>query len=168
LLTAARAKLAGKPDYAHALAEYIEEETGHENWILSDIAAAGGDALLAANSAPAVATAAMVNHAYDIIENGNPAGFFGMVYVLEGTSIAMATSGAAAVQTALGLPDAAFSYLTSHGALDQEHMRFFAGLMNSIENEDDQQAIISMARDMFRLFADMFAAIPMEHLDEAA
>lgn len=168
LLTAARAKLLDKPDYATALAEYIEEETGHENWILSDIAAAGGDAFKAANSAPAAATAAMVNHAYGVIENGNPAGFFGMVYVLEGTSIAMATNGAAAVQKALGLPDAAFSYLTSHGALDQEHMKFFAGLMNSIDNEDDQQAIISMARDMFRLFADMFAAIPMEHLDEAA
>jgi pyrroloquinoline quinone (PQQ) biosynthesis protein C len=168
LLSAARAKLADKPAYAGALAEYIEEETGHEKWILSDIAAAGGDAAKAEASEPATATAAMVNHAYDVIENGNAVGFFGMVYVLEGTSIAMATNGAAAVQKALGLPKNAFSYLTSHGALDQEHMKFFAGLMNSIGDEADQQAIISMARDMFRLFADMFVAIPMEHLDEAA
>ena len=168
LLQAARAKLADQPLYAKALAEYIEEETGHEHWILSDIAAAGGDAVAAEASEPAPATAAMVNYAYDVIENGNPAGFFGMVYVLEGTSIAMATNGAAAVRAALGLPQEAFSYLSSHGSLDLEHMKFFEGLMNSIEDEADQQAIITMARDMFRLFADMFATIPMEQLDEAA
>jgi pyrroloquinoline quinone (PQQ) biosynthesis protein C len=168
LLKAARAKLADKPLYAKALDEYIEEETGHEYWILNDIKAAGGDAVAAEASAPSAATAAMVNHAYDVIENGNAAGFFGMVYVLEGTSVAMATSGASAVQTSLGLPKEAFSYLTSHGSLDIDHMKFFAGLMNSIEDEADQQAILTMARDMFGLFGGMFASIPMEHYDEAA
>lgn len=168
LLQAARKKLADKPLYARALDEYIEEETGHEHWILNDIRAAGGDADAAECSDPHPATAAMVAHAYDVIESGNAAGFFGMVYVLEGTSIAMASSGAAAVQTSLGLPKEAFSYLTSHGSLDLEHMKFFAGLMNSIEDAEDQDAILAMARDMFRLFAGMFAAIPMEALDEAA
>lgn len=168
LLKAARRKLADKPLYARALDDYIEEETGHEFWILNDIAAAGGDALAAECSDPHPATAAMVAHAYDVIENGNAAGFFGMVYVLEGTSVAMASHGASAVQTTLGLPETAFSYLTSHGALDQDHMRFFAGLMNSIEDSADQEAILTMARNMFRLFAGMFAAIPMEALDEAA
>lgn len=168
LLQAAHAKLANKPVYAEALAEYIEEETGHERWILNDIAAAGGDALAAEHSDPYPATAAMVAHAYDVIENGNAAGFFGMVYVLEGTSVAMASNGASAVQTSLGLPKAAFSYLTSHGSLDLEHMKFFAGLMNSIEDKADQDAIVQMAKDMFGLFGGMFAAIPMEALDEAA
>ncbi len=168
LLQAAHAKLADKPLYAEALAEYIEEETGHERWILNDIAAAGGDAVAAEQSDPYPATAAMVAHAYDVIENGNAAAFFGMVYVLEGTSVAMATNGASAVQSSLGLPKEAFSYLTSHGSLDLDHMKFFAGLMNSIENTDDQAAILQMAKDMFGLFGGMFAAIPMEALDEAA
>lgn len=168
LLEAARRKLADKPIYAEALDEYIEEETGHECWILNDIRAAGGDALAAERSEPHPATAAMVGHAYDMIENGNAAAFFGMVYVLEGTSVAMASNGASAVQTSLGLPKEAFSYLTSHGSLDLDHMKFFAGLMNSIEDAADQDAIIAMAKDMFRLFAGMFAAIPMEMLDEAA
>jgi long-subunit acyl-CoA synthetase (AMP-forming)/pyrroloquinoline quinone (PQQ) biosynthesis protein C len=168
LLSAARAKLADNVQYAKALDEYIEEETGHEHWILSDIAAAGGDAQAAAASAPNPATAAMVNHAYDVIAHGNAAAMFGMVYVLEGTSIALATNGASAVQAALGLPPEAFTYLTSHGALDQEHMKFFAKLMNSIDDAQDQEAILAMARDIFRLFAGVFASIPMEQLDEAA
>ena len=49
--------------------------------------------------------------------------FFGMVYVLESVSVALASRGAGAIQQRLGLPPQAFTYLTSHGALDQSHMR---------------------------------------------
>lgn len=168
LMMAARARLPNRPDLVAALDEYIEEETGHEAWILSDITAAGGDGEAAAKSSPHPATVAMVEHAYRTIEEGNPAAFFGMVYVLEGTSTAMASQGADAVRASLGLPKNAFSYLTSHGALDLEHMRFFEDLMNLIDNPADQQAILAMARDMFGLFGAMFAAIPMEALDAAA
>ncbi|WP_219893425.1 AMP-binding protein [Aquisediminimonas profunda] len=168
LLKAARSRLADKPLYARALDDYIEEETGHEHWILADIAAAGGDAQAAAASPPNPATAAMVAHAYNVVENGNAAGFFGMVYVLEGTSIALASNGASAVQSSLGLPPEAFSYLQSHGALDIEHMKFFARLMNSVDDPADQEAILAMAKAMFGLFGGMFASIPMEQFDEAA
>ncbi len=168
LMQEARARLAHDPMLIAALDDYIEEETGHEQWILDDIAAAGGDAAAVAASAPAPATAAMVDHAYRVIRTGNPAAFFGMVFVLEGTSIAMASSGASAVQQALGLPPEAFRYLTSHGALDQDHMKFFARLMNRIEDADDQAAIIAMARDMFALFGGVFAGIELEAHREAA
>ena len=47
-------------------------------------------------------------------------------------------------------------------------MRYFADLMARIHDPDDQQAIIAMARDIFRLFGAMFAAIPMETIDAAA
>ena len=63
----------------------------------------------------------MVAYAYDLVNRRNPAGFFGMVFVLEGTSVAMALTAADQIQQALKLPDAAFSYLRSHGTLDQEH-----------------------------------------------
>jgi acyl-CoA synthetase (AMP-forming)/AMP-acid ligase II/pyrroloquinoline quinone (PQQ) biosynthesis protein C len=168
LMHEARARLTNKPALVAALDDYIEEETGHEHWILSDIDAAGGSGLAVANSPPNPATKAMVDHAYDVIRTGNPAAFFGMVYVLEGTSIALASNGATAVQTALGLPPEAFTYLTSHGALDQDHMKFFEKLMNQIDDPEDQQAITAMALDIFRLFAGVFASIPMEVRDEAA
>ena len=62
----------------------------------------------------------------------------------------------------------AFTYLNSHGALDQDHMVFFQGLMNRIEDPADQAAIIAMARDMFGLFGGMFASIELEGLPHAA
>jgi heme oxygenase len=161
LLKLARDRLEHKPLLAAALDEYIEEEHGHERWVLADIAAAGGDAHLAMTQAPRAATLAMVEHLYKRVGTGNPASLFGMVFVLEGTSVAFASRGAAAIQASLGLPDEAFSYLTSHGALDQAHMRFFARLMNDIDDEDDQRAIVAMAREVYRLFADMFRAIDL-------
>lgn len=162
LMQAARARLAHRPQLVAALDEYIAEETGHELWILDDITAAGGDADAVAASAPGAAAAAMVEHAYHVIRTGNPAAFFGMVYVLEGTSILMAQAGAAAVQASLGLPKQAFRYLTSHGQLDQQHMVFFEDLMNRIDDPGDQAAIVAMANDMFALFGGIFAGIELE------
>lgn len=143
-----------------ALDEYIEEEQGHEEWILNDIRHAGGPAEAVRHGTPRPATQAMVDEAYRFIREENAAGFFGMVYVLEGTSTAIATNGADAVRKALNLPKSCFSYLTSHGALDIQHMEFFRDLMNRVSDPRDQQAIITMATRVFALFADLFRAIP--------
>ena len=120
-----------------AVAEYIAEEIGHEEWILNDIKASGGDAETVRNGQPGMATELMVAYAYDTVQRNNPVGFFGMVFVLEGTSIALATRAAEITRTALGLPQQAFSYLESHGTLDLEHMQFFEKLMNRISAAED-------------------------------
>ena len=102
----------------------------------------------------------MVAFAYDYVSRVNPMGMFGMIFVLEGTSIALASAGAGAVARSLGLGPECFSYLTSHGALDQSHMAFFASLMAEVGDPVDQAAIVEVARAVFGLFADMFRAIP--------
>jgi pyrroloquinoline quinone (PQQ) biosynthesis protein C len=144
-----------------AVAEYITEEIGHEEWILNDIKATGADADAVRNGQPGIATELMVAYAYDTIMRGNPAGFFGMVYVLEGTSIALASRAATITRNALGLPPQAFSYLTSHGSLDQQHMQFFEKLMNRVREENDRQAIIHAAKVFYRLYGDIFRGLPL-------
>ncbi|WP_395336666.1 AMP-binding protein [Novosphingobium sp. BL-8H] len=162
LMREARAGLLKRPRLVRALDGYIDEETGHEEWILADIAAAGGNADAVRAGRANTATAAMVDHAYAAISAGNPVSFFGMVYVLESVSVALAQRGASAVAANLGLPPEAFTYLTSHGALDQDHMTFFAGLVNGLDDEVDRAAIVTMARDMFGLFGAVFASIALE------
>ena len=131
LLTAARDRMdADHVVYRAALDDYIAEETGHEQWILNDIARSGGDAEAVRHGTPRSSTELMVAYVYDYIGRINPMGMFGMVYVLEGTSIALATHGAGAVSKALGLGPECFSYLSSHGSLDQEHMAFFHGCLD--------------------------------------
>jgi len=142
-----------------ALAEYIEEEVGHEEWVLNDIAACGYDRENARLSKPNRATEIMVAYAYHVIDRVNPAGFFGMVHVLEGTSINLADKAAERVATATGLPASAFTYLRSHGALDIHHVAFFENLMNRIEDRAEQDLIIHCARNFYHLYADVFASV---------
>ncbi len=143
----------------NAVAEYIEEELGHQEWVLNDIAACGFDAERARHAAPNMETELMVSYAYDTVQRKNPLGFFGMVHVLEGTSIASADSVAEAVQKNLGLPNSAFSYLRSHGALDIEHIEFFKTLMNRIESSDDQRCIIHCAKMFYILYGNMLRGL---------
>jgi long-subunit acyl-CoA synthetase (AMP-forming) len=171
LMQAARAGLQARGDamLVEALDEYIAEETGHERWILKDIRNCGGNDEAVRTGTPRAATQAMVDAAYAFIRDVNPAGFFGMVYVLEGTSTLLATRGAGAVAEALGLGPECFSYLTSHGALDLDHMTFFEGLMNRLDSPADRDAVVAMAKRMFGLFADMFRSIPLtEELADVA
>ena len=161
LLTAARARLGGNhAAFIAAFDDYISEETGHEEWILNDIRNAGGDAEAVRYGQPRAATELMVAYVYDYINRINPIGMFGMVFVLEGTSVQLATHGAEAVKASLGLKANCFSYLTSHGSLDLSHMAFFEGLMGQVSDPADQAAIIHVAKRVFGLFADVFRSIP--------
>jgi pyrroloquinoline quinone (PQQ) biosynthesis protein C len=142
-----------------AVLHYLEEETGHDEWILNDIARAGGDRAAAAASAPAVATEAMVAYAWDTVMRGNPVGFFGMVHVLEGTSVALALNAADRIQGALGLPVNAFTYLRSHGELDKEHINDLAAILERLTDEDDRAAVIRCARGIYWLYGHVFRGL---------
>ncbi|MBK7792502.1 MAG: iron-containing redox enzyme family protein [Betaproteobacteria bacterium] len=142
------------------VAEYIAEEIGHEEWILDDIAAAGGDAAAVRAGDPELPAEVMVAYAYDLLHRGNPAAFFGMVFVLEGTSVAIALQAADRIQQALALPDNAFSYLRSHGTLDQQHTRHLAELLDAM-TPADQADVLRSARVFYQLYGDVFRALPV-------
>jgi pyrroloquinoline quinone (PQQ) biosynthesis protein C len=142
------------------VAEYIAEEIGHEEWILNDIAAAGGEPDAVRASQPQMAAEVMVAYAYDLAQRRNPVGFFGMVFVLEGTSVALALHAADLIQNALKLPDAAFSYLRSHGTLDQEHTRHLADLVDRMTPED-QAEVLHCTRVIYQLYGEIFRNLPL-------
>ena len=162
LLQATRDALPAQHDWLRGpLDEYIEEEAGHDEWILDDIRACGGDAEAVRQGPPGVATEVMVAYAYDTIARIHPLGFFGMVHVLEGTSVSLALLAADAIQKPLGLPDAGFRYLRSHGTLDQEHTAHFALLMDQVQAREDQEAIVHAAKAFYRLYGDVFRSLPL-------
>jgi hypothetical protein len=169
LLETCRARLPERLAWMRpALDEYIDEEQGHDEWILDDIAAAGGDPDAVRTGAPGAATELMVAYAYDTIARGNPLGFLGMVHVLEGTSVALALAAAERIQRGLRLPDGAFTYLRSHGTLDREHTAQFERLVNAIDDGDDCGAIVHAARMFYRLYGDVFRDLPLPDLSLAA
>ena len=77
LLMAAGARLPESREWLRvAVAEYIEEEIGHQEWILNDIAACGGDKEAVRRSQPAMQTELMIAYAWDMVmrQSGRPRG----------------------------------------------------------------------------------------------
>ena len=142
------------------VAEYIDEEYGHEQWILADLAEAGFDATAAREALPSPETELMVSYAYDTVQRRNPVGFFGMVLVLEGTSAAIATRAAEIIAARLELPRRAFKYLLSHGSLDQQHVGHFDNLIDRLDDAADRAAVLHAARMFYRLYGGVFRALP--------
>jgi hypothetical protein len=142
------------------VAAYIEEEYGHEQWILRDLDEASFDSAAARGSDPSPQTELMVSYAYDTVQRRNPVGLFGMVLVLEGTSAAIATRAAEIIAARLELPRRALTYLTSHGALDVQHVGHFDGLVGRLADAPNRSAVLHCARMFYRLYGDVLRALP--------
>lgn len=148
-----------------ALAEYIEEEQGHEQWILEDISALGGNAATVRNGAPGLPCRLMVAFVRDAIRESSPYAMLGMVHVLEGMSALLARNAATAIAQSVGVGPGGggFSYLISHGELDLDHVAFFQRLADGIDDEGHQTVIIDTAKVVYRLYGDIFRDVAAHH-----
>jgi pyrroloquinoline quinone (PQQ) biosynthesis protein C len=81
------------------------------------------------------------------------------VFVLEGTSVALALNAADRIQKTLQLPARAFSYLRSHGELDQEHVGDLESILGRLADEPDRAAVIRCAKGVFWLYGNLFRGL---------
>jgi len=102
------------------LERHIDEERGHDAWLLEDMAAAGGDPVYAARRLPSPIVADMAGAQYYWIEHHHPVALLGYIRVLEGNAPASWLADRLAVRT--GLPGAAFRTVREHAALDSGHL----------------------------------------------
>jgi hypothetical protein len=143
--------------YQDALVEYMEEERGHEKWILDDIRMVGGNPDAVRTGAPRAPCQIMIGYAYYAIERISPYAYLGSVHVLEGMSVLLADKLADAMKKALRLEsDAGFSYLRTHGSLDTDHVAFFRTLVDGFDDPAIQRIIIDSARIFYRLYGAIF------------
>ncbi|ABS66534.1 heme oxygenase family [Xanthobacter versatilis] len=160
-LLALAASRTGDARYQDALVDYMEEERGHEKWILDDIRAMGGDADAVRDGVregmAGPACRIMVGFSYYAIEHVSPYALLGSVHVLEGMSVLLADRLADTLKRSFGAQaEAGFSYLRSHGSLDQDHVAFFRTLVDGFDDPAAQQIIIDHARLFYRLYGDIF------------
>ncbi len=161
LMQAALAKCGPEDDaLADGLREYIVEETGHEAWILDDIAALGGDRAATRDGRPPLAVRAMVAMAYHLVAEEGPYALLGMVHVLEGMSVALADKAAEAIKRRVAPgTEGGFSYLISHGGLDISHVKGFADLLDAIDTPERRATVIAAAREFYVLYGNIFRGI---------
>jgi pyrroloquinoline quinone (PQQ) biosynthesis protein C len=145
--------------YQGALFKYIEEERGHELWILEDIEALGGDADAVSRAAPRLPCKVMVGYAHYLVEHISPYALLGMVHVLEGMAVALASKAVSAVSSSLAVANGAgFKYLTTHSELDVEHAKFFENLVDKLDARH-LPVVMEAAADFYRLYGDIFRDI---------
>lgn len=147
-----------------AIVHYIEEEVGHQEWILNDLHNLGVDEESVRHGKPSRQTELMVSYAYDTVARGNPVGLFGMVYALEKTSSTIATYAAGQIADRLDLAPKAMTYMVSHGSLDIEHMQDFEKLMNRLQDEADREAVLHAAGVFYELYTNIFVALPLSEV----
>jgi pyrroloquinoline quinone (PQQ) biosynthesis protein C len=142
--------------YQSALFEYIEEERGHEIWILEDIRALDGDPEKVRASAPRFPCKVMVGHAYYLADRVSPYGLLGMIHVLEGMAVALAGKAVSALRAAVEpFADNGFKYLITHSDLDVHHAEFFENLINKID-PSHLPLVIETSHDFYKLYGDIF------------
>jgi hypothetical protein len=135
----------------------MEEERGHEKWILDDIQAVGGNPDSVRTGTAGIPCQIMVGYAYYAIEHVSPYAFLGSVHVLEGMSVLLADKLADAMKKTLGLEsDAGFTYLRTHGSIDADHVAFFRKLVDGFDDPATQRIIIDNARLFYRLYGAIF------------
>ena len=156
--------------YQDALVQYMAEERGHEKWILNDIRDLGVDENAVKEGEPGAACKIMVGYTYYAIEYVSPYAMLGSVHVLEGMSVLLAEKVATALKSSLGAQTSAgFSYLISHGSLDQTHTALFRTLVDGFDTPRIEQIVIDQSRLFYRLYGAIIHDLDgVSELDNAA
>jgi pyrroloquinoline quinone (PQQ) biosynthesis protein C len=145
-------------DVRYALYERIEEEKGHEAWVLEDIGAMGGDVAAAHATPPSAPVQAMIGFNYYAAERLHPCSVLGMLYVLEVISSVYGGRVSDAIARKLGREVAAggFKFLSSHAAMDLDHMASLNRLVKTVQDPAAQAAIIRSTLVNFHQFGQIF------------
>lgn len=142
------------------LYEHMQEEAGHEEWVLRDLQDLGVDALASLAHEPSPYTLAFCGYNYWAADRRHPGSVLGMMYVLEVLASVYGGSLASAVKDALLLEgNTGTSFLSSHATLDIEHMAKLRRLLNSVDDRAAQAAIIESTLTNFKLITRIFSEV---------
>jgi pyrroloquinoline quinone (PQQ) biosynthesis protein C len=142
----------------YELYERIEEEKGHEDWVLEDIEAVGGNTDVRA-AAPSAPVQAMIGYNYYASDRVHPCSVLGMLYVLEVVASVYGGKVADSIARAIGRETGAggFRFLSSHATMDADHMAKLNVLLKTIDDAEAQAAIIASTRVNFHQFGQLFS-----------
>lgn len=145
-------------DVRYALYERIDEQKGHEAWVLEDIGAMGGDVSAAGIVPPSIPVQAMIAFNYYAAERVHPCSVLGMLYTLEVISSVYGGRVSDSIARALGrdIEAGGFKFLTSHATMDVDHMVSLNRLLKTISDPAAQAAIIRSTNVNFHQFSQIF------------
>ncbi len=136
----------------------IEEEQGHETWVLEDVEAVGGDVERVRVEVPSPPTQAMIAFNYHMADRGHPCSVLGMLYTLEVVASVYGGRVSDSIAQALGrdVNAGGFKFLSSHATMDADHVAEMNQLVKTIGDPVAQQAVVESTRVNFFQFGLMF------------
>jgi hypothetical protein len=128
---------------ARYLRGHVSEESGHDEWVLQDLEAAGGDRAAALEGLPPARVAELVGAQYCWIRHGHPAALLGHMAVMEGyppTPELLET-----LMAATGYGADAFRALRRHAGLDVRHRDELHRLLDELPLTARQQELAGLS-----------------------
>ena len=142
------------------LYEHMQEESGHEEWVLNDLDAMGVSREKSLAYIPTVHLLGLTGYNYWAADRRHPCSTLGMIYALEVIASVYGGPITAAIKESLLLEDdLGISFISSHATLDTEHMAELRVVMNDIDDDATKEAIVESAIFNFHQFTRMLESI---------
>jgi Iron-containing redox enzyme len=122
------------------LTHHIEEENGHEKWLLDDLSLLGYSEASVRGSVPLPEVAQLAGAQYYTIFHWHPLGLLGYIYALESAPPNSEFLNTLTVK--YGIPLAALGTLYAHALDDVDHRESLLNLLRSLELDNFQEETI--------------------------
>jgi pyrroloquinoline quinone (PQQ) biosynthesis protein C len=142
------------------LYDHMNEEKGHEEWVINDLEAMGVKAGQVLDYKPTELMLAMNGYNYWAADRRHPCSALGMMYALEVIASVYGGPMTAAITDSLLLQgDRGISFISSHATLDAEHMAELRVILNTLQDAPAQEAIVESTVFNFHQFGKVLEAI---------
>ena len=142
------------------LYEHMEEEKGHEEWVMNDLAVVGVERDTVLAYQPSTALMALNGFNYWAADRLHPCSVLGMLYALEVIASVYGGPIASAITQSLMLEDTrGISFISSHVEMDAEHMAELRVILNTLEDEAAKDAIVRSTTVNFELFTRVLEGV---------
>ena len=147
-------------DVRYFLYDHMNEEKGHEEWVLNDLQVVGVSGEQARAYEPTLIMLGLNGYNYWSADRRHPCSVLGMLYALEVVASVYGGQMTAAITDSLLLEgDRGISFISSHATLDAEHMADLRVVLNKIEDEAAQAAVIESTVFNFHQFGRVLESV---------
>ena len=142
------------------LYEHMQEESGHEAWVMNDLEAVGVAHAATTVHTAGVHTLALNGYNYWSADRRHPCSVLGMMYALEVIASVYGGPFSSAIRESLLLEgERGVSFISSHATMDMEHMANLRQILNTVTDDEARGAIVESALVNFHHITRVFAAI---------
>ncbi|HET9642134.1 MAG TPA: iron-containing redox enzyme family protein [Burkholderiaceae bacterium] len=141
------------------LYDHMQQEKGHEEWMLNDLVAIGTPPQATRSHRPSTYTLGLCGYNYWSADRRHPCSVLGMLYALEVIASVYGGPFASAIRESLLLQgDQGVSFISLHSTMDAEHMAQLRRVLNTIGEPAAQDAIVESVNVNFAHFTRIVEA----------